>query len=110
MPVIGRRNADDIDRFVVEHPANVLGVVDELLLPAFDGLDCPADDARVHVANCRDDGVELLVASEAIDVAHAAAMNADDGDAQLRIDIASLGCDLFGCFLGDGGSFQSGEA
>ena len=57
-----------------------------------------ADDGRVGVADGGDDAVVL--AGEAVDVAPAAAVDADDGDAQRAVGVAGLGCL---CRLGGGG-------
>ena len=84
-----------------------------LALPVLDFFHGVADDARIHVANGRDEGIEVLIAGEGIDVGHApaaVAASADDGHAQLIVYLAFLGgLGLFGG-VGLGDNARPGES
>src|SRR5262245_10843732 len=71
VPVVGRGNADGVNRLVFENLADVLDVFGGealLLLGVGHGR---ADDALINVADGGDDAVELLVAGVAVNVATA---------------------------------------
>src|SRR5262249_31078833 len=80
VPVVGGGDRDDVDVLVVDHLADVLDELGHLPLLAFDGLHRLADDALVAVADGGDDAAVLAV--ESANVRHAAAVDADDRDAQ----------------------------
>src|SRR6185437_5381523 len=99
VPVIGRGDGDDVDVFVFDDFANVLLELGRAALFFLDSLHGSADDGRVRVADGGDDGIELVVAGEGTDMAHTPAVNANDGDTQLIVDLAfpsGRGDGLFG--------------
>src|SRR5262245_38630561 len=96
MPVIWRGDGNDVDRLVGDHFADVLLELGGLPLAFLEGLHRLANDAFVAITN-RDDLAAVLFI-EAADMAHAAAIHTDDGNAHLfiRANPAALG----GLFLG----------
>src|SRR5258708_38075896 len=86
MPVVGRGDADDVDALVIENLANVLLKPDGLSLCLLGLGEARSDDGLVAVADDRDDAV--MLAGKAVDMLTAAALDADDGDAQLLVAAA----------------------
>src|SRR5207248_6277536 len=88
VPVVGRGDADDVDGLVVEDAAQVFLVLGREALGLLGGTHRPLDDGLVHVADRGHDAV--VPAGEAADVAAAAAVDADDRDAEPVVGVALL--------------------
>src|SRR5262249_1142496 len=107
VPVVRGGDGDDVDVLVLDHPADVLLVLRGFPLRRFDPLHRVADDCLVAVAHDGDLGVDVPV-GEPGDVAHAPAVDADDGDPQPVVGGAGPGGgERLG--LGEGGSAGGGR-
>src|SRR5262249_16415779 len=107
VPVVRGGDGDDVDVLVLDHPADVLLVLRGFPLRRFDPLHRVADDCLVAVAHDGDLGVDVPV-GEPGDVAHAPAVDADDGAPQAVVGGAGPGGgERLG--LGEGGSAGGGR-
>ncbi len=94
--MVGGGDADDIDRFVVEDPANVLFILGRFALGLFGGGHGPADHGLIAVADGRDDAV--MLAGIAPDIVAALAVDANHGHVKGIVGIAFFGCFGLGFF------------
>ncbi len=79
VPVVGRGDGDRVDGVVGKHVADVAVGFGAFAEGAFETTGAGLEDARINVAERDDFGVVARL--EAFDVAHAAAMDADDAEA-----------------------------
>src|SRR5438445_529307 len=89
VPVVGGRDADNVDRLVVEDAADVLLVLRGLVLGPFGGRHRLADHRLIAIADGGDNAIVL--AGIATDISAALTVDADHGHVERIVGISLLG-------------------